>query len=67
MSEPITIAALEAAINRCLAANPPVAHTLNADARQLADVYGESIFAQAHLVDLSRFPKQAQTVRKWLA
>ena len=67
MSESISMATFEAAINRCMTAHPPVDYVLGPDARRLAEVYGECIYLGATHVDLSRFPLQAETIRKWLA
>ncbi|WP_432262884.1 DUF3717 domain-containing protein [Cupriavidus sp. TMH.W2] len=67
MSESISMGTFEAAINRCMAAHPPVGQVLGPDARRLADVYGECIYAGATHVDLSRFALQAEIIRKWLA
>lgn len=57
----------EAALNRCMVAHPAKGFVLSGDARLLAEVYGLCIHAQAREVDLSLYPQQAATVRRWLA
>jgi hypothetical protein len=51
----ISFAEVQAALQRCLAANPPVNVTLCRDASLLADVFGEMLFFREQERSLAPF------------
>lgn len=62
----ISIMELEATINRCAKARPPIDYVLGPDLRALAGVYGEMIYRHAATLELeSLTPKCREVVERW--
>ncbi|KVV07459.1 DUF3717 domain-containing protein [Burkholderia ubonensis] len=59
---------IEAAINRCRDANPPVKMRLSAPLSKMAEVYGDMLYRKAEEIDVAAFgPETVELYRTWLA
>lgn len=57
---------LEAVINRCAKAHPPIDYVLGSDLRTLAEVYGEMIYRHLAVLELAdQSPKCREVIERW--
>lgn len=62
----VTIMELEAAINRCAKARPPINYVLGPDLRVLAVVYGDMIYRRLRTLQLATLcPTQRAVLARW--
>jgi hypothetical protein len=62
----ITMAELEATINRCAKARPPIDYVLGPDLRELAEVYGEMIYRHINSFELASQPSsRREVIERW--
>lgn len=62
----ITMLQLEAAINKCAKARPPVNYVLGPDLRALATVWGEMIYRHLGSIELSGQPQETrEIIERW--
>lgn len=62
----ITMLQLEAAINKCSKARPPVNYVLGPDLRVLATVWGEMIYRHLGSIELSGQPQETrEVIERW--
>ena len=62
----LTITELEAAINRCARASPPMNYVLGPDLRVLAAVYGDMIYRRLRTLELASLsPIQRGVLERW--
>ena len=62
----ISIMELEATINRCAKARPPINYVLGPDLRTLAEVYGEMIYRHLAVLELAgQPPKRREIIERW--
>lgn len=62
----LTITELEAAINRCARARPPMNYVLGPDLRVLADIYGDMIYRRLRILELASLsPIQRAVLERW--
>ena len=62
----VTIMELEAAINRCAKARPPMHYVLGPDLRALAAIYGDMIYRRLRTLELATLsPTQRAVLERW--